>query len=298
MIDRISSLQLFVRVARTGNISEAARELGWSQASASRAVATLERDIGAQLLTRSTRAVVLTEAGADYLARIEPVLDAIEEANRAARGTDELRGVLRVALPSSFAQRMAIPALPEFLRCHPALRVHLLMEDKRQDLLREGVDVAIRMGALADSNATSRLVGHNRRLLAASPAYLAQAGVPAQPADLAQHQIIAGPAGASAAAWTFARAGASEALRVQARVTLSSNDGAVAAAVAGLGIVSTGAMGCRAELASGALVCVLDDWAMGSSEVHVIYPAGRAAKRAARVFADYLIGTWAALHPG
>jgi DNA-binding transcriptional LysR family regulator len=296
MIDRIASLQLFVRVARTGNISEAARELGWPQASASRALAALERDIGAQLLTRSTRAVVLTEAGADYLARIEPVLEAIEEANRAARGTDELRGVLRVALPTSFALRLVIPALPEFLRRHPALRVNLQMEDKRQDLLRDGVDVAIRMGPMPDSTATARLLGHNRRLLAAAPAYLAQAGTPAAPHELAHHHIVAGPAGVSASGWTFTRDGVTQTVRVDARVAMSSNDGAVAAAVAGLGIVSTGEMGSRAELASGVLVAVLADWQMDSTDIHVVYPAGRAAKLAARVFADHIIGAWATLH--
>src|SRR5471030_3198600 len=128
MSDNLFSLRLFVRVARTGSISEAARELAVS------------------LLTRSTRAVMLTEAGADYLARVEPLLDALDEARRVVRGTDELSGALRVAMAPSFGLRVVMPLLPAFLARHPALRVNLIMDDKRQDLLRDGVDVAVRFG--------------------------------------------------------------------------------------------------------------------------------------------------------
>src|SRR2546426_8242830 len=156
MNDRMAALRLFVRVARTGSFSRAGRELGVSQPSTSRIIAALERDVGTALLTRTTRAVVLTEAGSEYLARIEPILDALEEANQAARGTREVRGVLRVGLPTSIAIREVIPRLPGFLDQHPAPRTDLVMDDRRQDLLREGVDVALRFGVLADSSATAR----------------------------------------------------------------------------------------------------------------------------------------------
>jgi DNA-binding transcriptional LysR family regulator len=162
MSDRLEALRLFSRVARTGSFSAAGRELGLSQPSVSRIVADLEREVGAALLTRTTRAVTLTEAGSDYLARIEPILSALEEADHAARGTGELRGVLRVAVSSSFAVREVIPRLPAFLAPHPALRVDLLMNDQRQDLLGEGIDVALRFGALADSTAIARRLGTAR----------------------------------------------------------------------------------------------------------------------------------------
>jgi molybdate transport repressor ModE-like protein len=290
MTDSLAILKLFVRVARTGSISKAGRELGLSQPSASRAIAALEKDIGAALLTRSTRAVVLTEAGTDYLARIEPLLVALDEASQSARGGDELRGVLRVALPGSFATREVIPHLPAFLDKHPALRINLLMEDQRQDLLREGVDVAVRFGPLADSGATARLLCLNERLLVASPDYLRRAGAPANPADLTDHRIIVGPPGASAQGWSFERDGREVSIRVEGRITASSNEGATAAAVAGLGIASAGLMGCRAELASGALVEVLDNWRMDTVEIHAVFPAGRAAKAAARAFVEHLVG--------
>src|SRR5256886_14427044 len=134
MTDRIVALRLFVRVARAGSFSRAARELGLSQPSASRIVATLEKEIGAPLFTRSTRALSLTEAGAEYLARVEAALAALEEADHVARGTGELRGVLRVAASSSFAQHVVIPRLDEVLRRNPKLRLVLLVNDHRQAL--------------------------------------------------------------------------------------------------------------------------------------------------------------------
>lgn len=288
MNDRLTALRVFARVARSGSFSVAARELGLSQPSASRIVAELEREIGAALLIRTTRAVTLAEAGADYLARIEPVLDALEEADHAARGTGELRGLLRIALSSSFAVREVIPGLPDFMARHPALRIELSMDDRRQDLVGEGIDVALRFGRLADSSATTRLLGKAERLLIASPAYLATAGMPSSPEQLAGHAVIVGPAGTAPQLWSFTRDGRTVTVRVAGRLTVSQNEGAIAAAVAGLGIVSTGMLGCRTELASGALVPVLADWRLDPVEIHALFPAGRAAKPAARAFADQL----------
>src|SRR5471032_1588324 len=288
MSDSLFSLRLFVRVARTGSISEAAREVGLPQPSASRAIMALEKELGVSLLTRSTRAVVLTEAGADYLARVEPLLDALDEARRVVRGTDELSGLLRVAMPPTFGLRVVMPLLPAFLARHPALRINVLMDDKRQDLLREGVDVAVRFGTLDDSNATARRLGYNERVLVAAPAYLRRAGTPQAPGDIKGHQVIVGPAGAAPSAWTFERDGQAVTVKVEARVQTSINEGAVAAAVAGLGLLSTGLLGCRAELANGALVRVLPDWRMAGVEFHAVFPAARAAKASARAFVDYL----------
>ena len=127
MSDRLAALRLFIRVARTGSFSRAGREFRLSQPSASRMIAGLEAEVGAMLFARTTRAVTLTEAGAEYLARIEPLLLQLEEADHAARGTGEIRGLLRVGLSSSFAVREVIPRLPAFLACHTALRIDLLM---------------------------------------------------------------------------------------------------------------------------------------------------------------------------
>src|ERR1700761_5205788 len=130
MNDRFYSLQLFARVARTGSFSIAGREMGISQPTASRIVAALEKQVGAALLTRTPRAVTLTEAGADYLARVETILAALDEADHAARGTGELRGVLRIAVSTSFAVRTVLPRLPRFAQQHPRLRIEFTLNDK------------------------------------------------------------------------------------------------------------------------------------------------------------------------
>ena len=290
MSDRLSALRLFVRVARSGNFSRAARELGLSQPSASRIVAALEKEVGALLFTRSTRALALTEAGAQYLARVEPALAELEEADHAARGTGELRGIIRVAASSSFTVHVVIPRLDDFLRHHPKLRLVLLINDQRQALISEGVDVAFRFGPLADSTATARRLGSIQRVLVASPAYLRRAGRPKIPADLNSHAIVVGPMGSDR--WTFEKDGRQVSLRLEGRVVVSANEGAVAAAVAGLGIASTGIIASRKELANRALVRVLPDWQMGSVDVHAVFPSGRAAKAAARALADHMVGAF------
>ena len=290
MADRMSSLRLFIRVARTGSFSRAARELGISQPSASRTVAVLEKEIGVTLFTRSTRAVSLTEAGADYLTRVEAALAALDEADHAVRGTGELRGVLRIAASSSFTEHVVIPRLAEFMGRNPKLRVVLLVNDERQALITEGVDVAFRFGSLGDSTATARRLGSIKRVLVASPAYLRRAGRPKVPAELNSHAIIAGPTGTDD--WTFEREGRRVSVRLESRLMVSANEGAVAAAVAGLGIANTGSIASRREIANGALVRVMPEWQMGSVDVHAVFPAGRGAKVAARALADHMIGAF------
>ena len=185
MTDRLLALRTFVRTAHSGSLSRAARELGLSQPSVSRILSGLEREIGAALLVRTTRAVTLTDAGADYLSRIEPLLSALAEAEHAARGTGELRGTLRIALSASFGVREVVPRLPMFLERHPALRIDLDVSDARQDLIADGVDVALRIGPIPDSERASAKAAEAPRLLLASPAYLQRWGRPQAPSDLA-----------------------------------------------------------------------------------------------------------------
>ncbi|GJG93084.1 LysR family transcriptional regulator [Cupriavidus pauculus] len=286
MSDRIFALRLFVRVARGGSFSVAGRELGLSQPSVSRIVSGLETEVGAALLTRTTRAVTLTEAGADYLARIEPILAALDEADHAARGSGELRGLLRVGVAASFAIRQIIPRLPGFMDRHPGLRVEMTMTDQRQNLVAEGVDVALRFGTLADSSATARKIGVSHRMLVASPAYLERAGVPATPAELPSHSIIVGPA--ALAGFTFQREGREASVHLKGRLVVNVNEAAATAAIAGLGIACLGRWGCREEVSQGTLVQILPDWSLGPMDVNAVFAAGRAAKPAARAFADYL----------
>jgi DNA-binding transcriptional LysR family regulator len=296
MNDRFVSLLLFVRVARTGSFSVAGRELGFSQPTASRIVAALEKKVGVALLTRSTRAVTLTEAGADYLARAEVILAAMDEADHAARGTGELRGILRIATSSAFANRAIFPRLARFTDQHPALRVEFILNDRRQDLIGDAVDAAMRVGSLSDSSAIARKIGVVYRVLAASPSYLERAGTPKAPTDLPNHTCIVGPASQGLEGWAFERDGKKTSVRVEGKYILNGTDSATKAAVAGLGIVSSTHLSCLEEFQNGALVRVLPEWEMGEADINVVLPAGRAAKPSARAFSDFMVAEFKELH--
>jgi len=282
------NLRIYSRVARLRSFSAAARELSISQSQASRAVSELEAELGALLLARTTRAVVPTEAGLDYLTRVEAILDQLEDAGHSVR-QDELRGTLRVGMPTSAGVREIIARLPRFTDRHPRLHLQIILDDRRQDLVRDAVDVAIRIGTLPDSNATARLLTTYSRLVVASPEYLRRHGSPEGPQDLSRHRIVFGPAAAPETAWTFTRDGHRETVEVSPVISFSDNEGAVAGAVAGLGVTSIGWWTCRREVEEGTLIKLLPDWEMASTRVHAYFPLGRATRTAARAFIDFLI---------
>lgn len=289
MSDRISTLRLFCRVARTESFTSAGREVGLSQPSVSRIISKLESDVGAALFVRSTHAVKLTEAGMDYLSRIDPILADLDEANQIVRGDGTLKGRLRVGCATSFAVREIIPRLPGFVDAHPELQVDLVLTDSMQDLIDQAIDVALRFGPLGDSTLVARKLGAPQRLLVASPAYLEKAGTPLTPADLARHNVILGPSGMGLTGWSFQKNGKTVSVRVAGQVMVTVNEAATAAALAGMGIVTTALWGCRAELESGQLVRLLPDWEIGTVEVNAVLSGGRNAKPSARAFADYLV---------
>lgn len=289
MNDRFLALQLFVRVARAGSFSAVAREAGYSQPSVSRIVGELEKQVGVSLLTRTTRAVTLTEAGSEYLARAQSILAELEEADHAARGTGELRGILRVAMSSSMAGRTVLPRLVRFTAPHPALRVEFVLTDERQDLVTDAIDIAVRIGPPADSTgAVARKIGVVQRVVVASPAYLQKAGTPHKPNDLRSHSLIVGPAGRAPEAWTFYQDGRATSIRPEGHFVINGNEAVIAAAVAGLGIASAGLLGFRSELERGTLVRLLPEYRMGSVDIHVILPAGRNSKPSARAFSQFM----------
>jgi len=285
----IFALKLFTRVARLGSFSAAARENGLSQSQASRIIADLETDLGARLLSRTTRAVAPTEAGAEFLARVEPILAALEEAENSVREGDEFRGVLRMSMPTSFGVRDIIPRLSAFVARHPDLRVELQLEDRRQDLVRDAVDVAIRLGRLPDSTATAKRIALIPRVIVASPDYLERHGVPAHPDDLVRHRIVGGTASAVPAAWRFERDGDEVAVTLEPRFSTNDNEGAIAAAVAGLGVTSTSGWACRRELDAGLLVRLFVDWNQAGIPVHAYFPMGRTTRAVGRAAVDHLI---------
>ena len=288
MAYNFSTLRLFARVARTGSFTAAGREVGLSQPSVSRIISDLEKDLGVLLFARTTHAVRPTEAGEEYLSRIEPILFEIEEANHIVRGTGELRGRLRIGAATSFARREIIPILPGFMAMHPELRIDLVMTDTRQNLVDEAIDVAFRYGPLEDPTMVAKKVASPPRIIAASPEYLARAGVPQRPIELLDHQIILGPSSARQSGWAFTKDGTVQSICVKSRLMVTVNEGTTVAALSGLGIINTGLWGCRAEIESGALVRLLPGWNLGSIDVNALFAAGKGTKPSARAFASFL----------
>jgi DNA-binding transcriptional LysR family regulator len=251
-------------------------------------IAELEAGLGARLLSRTTRAVVLTEAGQEFLARIEPILAALDDAENSVRETGELRGLLRIGMPATMGIRVVIPRLSSFLENHPQLSVEILLEDRRQDMVKEAIDVGIRVGSLPDSSGTARQIGTMHRVLVASPAYLEKYGTPNEPKQLSEHRIVGGPAGAQGTSWQFERDGSMTAVDLTPQVYVNDTAGAVAAAVGALGLVSTTSWACQKELKSGELVRLIPEWKMAELPVHAYFPMGRSTRLAARAFVDFL----------
>jgi DNA-binding transcriptional LysR family regulator len=288
MTNRFDAISLFIRVARTRSFSVAAREHGISQPTVSRAIAALEKEIGVALFARSPRAVTLTEAGAEYFIRVEAALNALDEARDVVRGSGVIRGTLRVGTSSSFALRVVIPRLPSFLAAHPELKISLLLDDRRQDLITQGIDVALRFGVLEDSSAVARSIHSWPRIAVASPSYITSFGKPMSPADLMRFDVIAGPA-SNGSGVAFRKEGQVSSVKVDGRLAVSANEGCVAAAVAGIGIAVTTLVSCAKELQDGSLVRLLERWDLGNVELSAVYAMGRQAKPAARAFTEFLI---------
>ncbi|TAY30709.1 LysR family transcriptional regulator [Rhizobium ruizarguesonis] len=287
MSDQLIALRLFARVAHAGSFSRAAKEMKLSQPTASRLISVLEEQLGATLLVRTTRSVTLTDAGRDYLGSVQTALDTLDQAEHAVRGIGELRGRIRIASSSIFASRVIVPILPEFMALHSSLKVELIIEDQRQDLIAEGVDVAIRFGKLADSASIARSLGRWRLMLAAAPSYLEKHGTPDTPDDVTSHRtILAGPAANSG--WTFSRGEEQVTVRPAGDLSISGSEVGINACLAGLGMVVASYSSLRDHLANGELVRLLPEWEMAEIESHALFPSGQAAKPAARAFVDYL----------
>lgn len=288
MSDRWQELTVFARVAESGSFSRAGRELGMSQPSVSRIVSDLEHRLGVKLLLRTTRNLSTTDAGAVFLERVRQVMADWEDAEDAARGTDSLRGVIRLAMPVMYGTRAIIPCLPEFMLRHPELRVEMTVSDARQNLIIDGVDLAIRVGPLDDSSFGSRKLASVRKMLVASPSYVRRRGKPRTPADLAGHECILGHGGFGRDNWRFWRKATVTSVDVHSRLQINSASGILASAVAGLGIAIVSDVMAKEELASGQLVRLLPGYEMESVDVFAILPAGPRPTAKVRGLIDFL----------
>jgi DNA-binding transcriptional LysR family regulator len=286
-VDRLESMRVFVAVAEEQGFASAARRLAMSAPAVTRAVAALEERIGTRLLHRTTRIVRLTEAGDRFLADCKRILGEIAEAEVSAAGSHaEPRGHLGVTAPVMFGRMHVAPVILEFLALHPRVTARMLFLDRVADLIDEGLDVAVRIAHLPDSSLHAVRVGAVRRVVCASPEYLAARGTPRVPADLSQHDAIAFSLGAASEEWSFA---SGETFGPPARLVVNSNDVAIAAAAAGRGVARVLSYQIAPELRSGKLQIVLAEFEPPPIPISVVYAEGRRAAAKVRAFVDFAV---------
>lgn len=289
-MDRITGMQLFVRVVETGSFSKASGDLGITQPTATRHIAALEQRLGARLLHRSTRGVTATEVGALYYDKCKAIQRELEEAdNLATLLQSKVGGTLRISTSVAFGRRVVTPLALRFMAAHPDVSIDLAFDDRYVNLVEQGVDVALRMGRLADSSLGARYLGVNPWLVAAAPAYLARAGTPATPSELERHACLVYSSVQGDDRWQFSDA-AGRALAVPVRGPLRSNNlsTVLAAARAGLGLAALPRYVARESLADGSIVPVLEGHALPAQELHAVYPSPKLVPSKVAAFIAFL----------
>jgi DNA-binding transcriptional LysR family regulator len=290
-MDRLRTIEAFVRVAESGSFSEAARRLRSSKSAVSRQVATLEAELDARLFHRTTRSLTLTEAGRSYFERATRILADLEEANLSVSQLQAApRGRLRVNAPMSFGFLHLAPAIPDFLSRYPQIEVDMIMNDRFVDLVDEGFDVAVRIGRLEDSSLVARKLAPIRRAVCASSTYLNARGVPHSPDDLTAHECLCYSNVAVANEWRFtAQDGRLWPVQVKGRLSTNNGDALVAAALKGLGLVNQPTFIVGHHLQDGTLIAVLDEFVHQDMAVSAVYPHSRHLSPKVRAFVDFLV---------
>jgi DNA-binding transcriptional LysR family regulator len=285
-MDRVEAMAAFVAVADERGFSAAARSLGVSPPAITRSIAALERHLGVTLFHRSTRAVSLTDEGAAFLERARRILAELREAEQIAMGGRSVpRGQLYVTAPVMFGRLHVLPTIGDLLAQYDGLTARMLLIDRNVRIVEEGIDVAVRIGSLADSSLRATTIGSVEQTIVASPAYLAQHGVPAVPADLAAQRCIVGSRVRVGNAWRFGRNG-DVIVEVAPCLTVNTIDTTIAAAEAGLGLANVLSYQSAEAIAAGRLVRVLAAHAPPPLPVNLLYDAGRAAMPAVRAFIE------------
>jgi DNA-binding transcriptional LysR family regulator len=274
-MDRVTAVQLFIRVVETGSFSKAAVELGITQPTATKAVAATEKRLGARLLHRSTRGVTPTEVGALYYEKCKLIAREIDEAdNLATLLQSQVGGTLRISTSVAFGRRVLVPLVLRYMRQHPEVTIDLAFDDRYVNLVEQGADLAIRMGRLADSTLGARYLGTNPWLMAASPSYLRERGTPRTAAELAAHACLVYSSVQGDDRWSLATPDGVE-LAVPVKGPLRSNNlsAVLAAARAGLGLAVLPWYVARESVADGSVVQVLADHSLPAQEVHAVFPS-------------------------
>lgn len=289
-MDRLHQLEVFIAVVDESGFVGAARKMRISPPAVTRAINELERDLGVRLLTRTTRAVRVTEAGLRYAADCRRILGELVEADEMASGLNSTpRGRLTLTAPVLFGRKFVAPVLAEYLALYPDVDVASTFVDRVVNMLDEGFEVAVRIGQLPDSSLQAIRVGQVRRVIVASPDYLARRGAPARPSDLLNHDIVSANAVTPTSEWTLMDQGASCTVRLHPRMSTSTNDSAVTVVANGFGMARLLSYQVAEKLESGELVVVLEAFEPPALPVHVLHREGRQATQRVRTFLDLAI---------
>ncbi len=288
-LDNLAAMAVFARVVEDRSFTRAAGALGCSKSAVSKAVSQLEDRLGARLLNRTTRRLALTEAGTAYYERAARILAEAAEADSAVSALqDEPRGTLRVNAPMTFGQRHLAPAIGAFLKHYPELRLDITLTDRFVDLIGEGYDVAVRIAALPDSSLIAAKLAPNRRVVCASPGYLARAGTPHHPQDLRKHNCFGYTYQVTGDSWRFMGPRGPTTVRVTGTLTANNGEILKAAMREGLGLAPVPTFSVADELKSGELVIVLPDYIDAETSVYAVYPQSRHLSAKVRAFVDFL----------
>ncbi|WP_375409105.1 LysR family transcriptional regulator [uncultured Methylobacterium sp.] len=287
-MDRFDAMSVLLAVVEEGSLSAASRRLRAPLATVSRKVADLERHLRTQLIVRTSRKVQLTDAGRAYVASTKRILEQVEEAERAAAGEYSTpRGELHVTAPGMFGKRHLLPLAIAFLKEHPDITLRLFLADRQINLIEEHVDLALRIGHLEDSGLIATRVGAVQRVTCASPDYLAQRGTPQTPEDLRVHDGISFQGFPVAPEWRYRRDNPTFVVEPRTRLAVNTTEAAVAAAIAGLGIIRVLTYQVADELRSGELQVVLGEFAPAAMPVSLVYPDAGLLPLKVRAFLDW-----------
>lgn len=286
-MNKLQAIRAFTHVAERRGFTAAAKKLGMSASAVTKSIARLEDELGTQLFNRTTRRIALTENGQEFYERCVRILAELEDAETSIRESSASpKGRVRMVMPFSFGRVTFVPALPRFYERYPDIILDVSFSDRAVDLIQEGFDMAVRTGELNDSRLIRRVLTKGPMLTVASPAYLAAHGRPKSPKDLARHNCILSRLGPE---WSFkGKDGGPIHVRVTGNVCMWSGDAVREAAVAGLGIARSTRWLFRKDLEAGAVVSVLEDYAVDGVPVSVIYPAKRHMARKLTAVIEFL----------
>lgn len=289
-MDRLNLINVFVAVVAAKGFAGAARKLNISPPVVTRAINDLESHLGARLLTRTTRVVRLTEAGGRYVEDCRRILAELAEADEAVTGMHGApRGRLTLTAPALFGAKFVTPIVTEYLIRYPEVSASCWFLDRLVNMMDEGVDVAVRIGELPDSSMQAIRVGRVRRVICASPAYLELHGAPQRPDDLLEHSIVSASGVTPTPEWRLVENGAPRVVKLQPRLTTTTNDSAVVAVVSGFGLTRLLSYQVAEHLRDGRLKTVLSEFEPAALPVHLVHREGRYASLKARSFLDLAI---------